>query len=171
MNLGPLTTMMSGFAIAALGLTVGLATPARAPRVTLDAATVVATAMAKAPARVLLNCSDEGVAEPSSYIITCADAGMRLKGLHWTTWSPRFASAYGTFTENDCQPSCAAGHFRNYPVIVTAWGSKSVAGHASERAYTEFTATFPGGSHPPLYELAGGKVVATYPVIQLLPAA
>jgi hypothetical protein len=171
MKFGPLTTMMSGLAIAALGLTVGLATPARTPRATLDAATVPATATAKAPAQVLLNCSDEGVTEPSSYIITCADAGMSLKGLRWTTWSSRFASAYGTFTENDCQPSCAGGHFHDYPVIVTAWGGKSVTGHSGERAYTQFTATFPGGSRPPLYELAGGKVVATYPVIQVLPAA
>jgi hypothetical protein len=171
MKLGTVTTVASAFAIAALGLTIGLAAPARTGRAALDAATIPAATTAKAPAYVLLNCSDKGVTEPSSYIITCADAGMVLEGLHWTTRSPYFAGAYGTFSENDCKPSCAAGHFRNYSVIVSAWGSKSVKGHPNERAYTEFTATFPGASRPPVYELAGGKVVATYPVTQVLPAA
>lgn len=168
MNLGPFTTMTSGLAIAALGLTVGLATPARTPRATLDAATAPA---ATAPAYVLLNCSDKGMSEPSSYTITCADAGIRLEGLHWTAWSSHFAGAYGTLTENDCQPSCADGHFHNYAVIVTAWGSKSVEGHSDQRAYAQFTLTFPGASRPPLYELVNGKATATYPVTQLMPAA
>jgi hypothetical protein len=171
MKLGPITTIISGFAIAALGLTVGLATSARTPRATLDAATVPAAATAKAPAYVLLDCSDKGVTRPSSYIITCADAGIRLQGLHWTTWSSDFGGAYGTFSENDCEPSCADGHFHDYPVIVTAWGVKGVRGHSGERAHTELTLTFPASSRPPVYELAGGKVVATYPVTQLMPAA
>jgi hypothetical protein len=171
MRLGPLTTITSAFAIAALGLAIGLAAPARSSRATLDAAVVPAAATAKAPAYVLFDCSGRGVTGPASYIITCADAGTSLEGMHWTTWSSHFASAYGTFSENDCKPSCAVGHFRNYPVIVTAWGSKSVKGHASERAYTELTVTFPGTSRPPVYELVDGKVVATYPLTQLVPAA
>lgn len=171
MKLGPVTTITSAFAIAALGLAIGLTASARTGRATLDAATVPAATSAEAPAYVLLNCSDKGGTEPSSYIVACADAGMVLKDLHWATWSPHFAGAHGTFSENDCKPSCAAGHFRDYSVIVTAWGSKSVKGHPNERAYTELTVTFPGASRPPVYELVGGKVVATYPVTQVLPAA
>jgi hypothetical protein len=170
MKLGLLTTMTSAFAIAAVGLTVGLTTSARTGRATLDAATAPAAATAKAPSYVLLTCAGKGVTEPSSDIITCADAGMVLQGLHWTTWSSHFASAYGTFSENDCKPSCANGHFHNYSVIATAWGSKGVSGHSNERAYTEFALTFPGSSRPPVYELVNGKVDATYPVTQVLPA-
>jgi hypothetical protein len=166
MRLGLLATMTSAFALAALGLTVGLATPARTGRAALDAA----TGPAKAPTYALVSCTAKGETEPSSDIITCADAGMLLTALHWTTWSSRFASAYGTFSENDCKPNCASGHFRAYSVLVTAWGSKSVTGHSSERAYAELTLTFPGSSRPPVYELANGKVEATYPVTQVLPA-
>jgi hypothetical protein len=170
MKLRPLTTITSGFAVAALGLALGLATPGHDGRVTLDAVTAPAAAPAKAPGLVLLNCSGHGTTEPSSYIITCADAGIRLEGLHWTTWSSHLAGAYGTLSENDCQPSCAGGHFRDYTVIVTAWGSKTVRVSARERAYTELTLTFPGTSRPPVYVLDSGKVVATYPVTQLMPA-
>ena len=171
MKLGPLTKITSAFAIATLGLTVGLAMPSHTSRVTLDAATAPAATGAKAPTYVLVNCSGKGVTQPSSYVITCADAGIVLEGLHWTTWSSHFASSYGTFSENDCKPNCASGRFHDYSVIVTAWGGKSVKGHVSERAYAELTLTFPGSSRPPVYVLAGGKVVTTYPVTQVMPAA
>ncbi|HTU74731.1 MAG TPA: hypothetical protein VMG38_14550 [Trebonia sp.] len=160
--------MTSAFASGAVGLTVGLALPARPGQATLAAATAPA---ATAPAYLLLTCSDQGQTEPSSFIMTCADAGMRLEGLRWTTWSSHFASAYGTFSENDCEPNCASGHVRDYPVVVTAWGSKGVPGHSSERAYTELTLTFPASSRPPVQALAGGKAEVTYPVTQVLPAA
>jgi len=168
MKLHAITTM-SVLAIAALGVAAGLGTPAHTGRATLDAAT--APAAAKAPTYVLLNCSGKGVIEPSSSILTCADAGMRLESLHWTTWSSHFAGAYGTFSENDCRPSCATGHFHDYSVIVTAWGSKGVAGDSGERAYASLTLTFQGSSRPPVYELVNGKLVTSYPVTQVMPAA
>jgi hypothetical protein len=163
--------MTSAFAIAALGLTIGLTSSTGSSRATLDAATAPAATTAKAPAYVLLNCASKAVTKPSSYTITCADGGILLKGLHWTTWSSRFAGAYGTLSENDCKPYCVDGHFHDYSVIVTAWGSGSVKGHSGERAYTKLTLTFPGSSRPPIYHLVNGKLVATYPVTQLVPAS
>jgi hypothetical protein len=178
MKLGPITTMTSAFAAAAVGLAIGLATsagaiPAGATPATLDAATstsaVTATA-ANAPQYVLRDCDFKGVTEPSSYVLACADDGLGLAGLHWTTWTSHFAAAYGTLYANDCQPNCADGHFHNYPVIVTAWGSASVAGQPGERRYTQLTLTFPGTSRPPAYQLVNGKIVTTYPVTQVIPA-
>jgi hypothetical protein len=179
MNLGTITTTTSALAAAAAGLAIGLATsPGTTTPATLDAATstsaVTATAVtataAKPPEYVLRNCDFKGVTEPSSYVLACADDGLGLASLHWTTWTSHFAAAYGTLYENDCTPNCADGHFHDYPVIVTAWGSASVAGHPGERRYTQLTLTFPGTSRPPVYQLVNGKVVTTYPVTQVIPA-
>jgi hypothetical protein len=178
MKLGLMATITSVFTLA-VGLTIGFAASAGTTEATLDAATAPAsgasvaavTSGATAPKYVLLDCPFKGVTEPSSYILACADDGLGLESLHWTTWTSHFAGAYGTLYENDCQPSCADGHFHTYSVLVTAWGSRGVKGNPSERAYTELTLTFPGTSRPPVYQLVNGKVVATYPVTQVVEAA
>jgi hypothetical protein len=164
-----ITTITSALATAALGLTIGLMASAGSTHTTLDAATAPA-AGAAAPEYVMLNCDFKAVVRPSSYVLACADDGMGLVHMQWTSWTAHLASGYGTFYENDCTPSCASGHFHYYSVIVTAWGSAGVTGHPSERRYTELTLTFPGTSRPPVYVLVNGKVVATHPVTQVLPA-
>ena len=115
---------------------------------------------------VLYNCNFKGVVEPATDILACADGNALLQGLHWATWTPQLASAYGTFVENDCQPSCVGGHFHSYPAVVTAWGSGSVLGHPAERRYTELTLMFPG-PRPPYYN---GSSKLTYPLMQTFPA-
>lgn len=115
---------------------------------------------------VLYNCNFKGVVEPATDIMACADGNALLQGLHWATWTPQLASAYGTFVENDCQPSCAGGHFHSYPVVVTAWGSGSVLGNPAGRRYTELTLMFPG-ARPPYYN---GSVKPAYPLTQTFPA-
>ena len=102
-------------------------------------------------------------------MLACADDGAGLQGLHWTSWTPRLASGYGTEYENDCQPNCAEGHIHHYPALVVLWGSGSGSGHPAERQYTQVTLIYPG-ARPPVYELVNGKVVATYPVTQTRPA-
>lgn len=143
-------------ALAAGGLGVGLTASAGAATTT-------------APRYVVLNCANKAQVGPGSYVLTCADGNMGLRGLHWTSWTPRLASGYGTEYVNDCKPNCAEGHFHNYPALVVLWGSGSVAGHPAERRYTEVTLVYPG-ARPPVYQLVNGKVVATYPVTQTLPA-
>jgi hypothetical protein len=130
----------------------------------------VQAAAAKAHRYVVLNCSFKPVVEPATLIVTCADAGIRLGGLHWTSWTPRLASAHGTFWENDCTPSCADGHFHYYPSLEVLWGSASVKGHPAERRYTELTVIFTGKRRPPVYVLKNGKPVATYPLTQTFNA-
>jgi hypothetical protein len=120
------------------------------------------------PRYVVLDCGLKPQTKPGTIVLTCADAGMGLQGLHWTSWTSELASGYGTEWENDCKPNCAAGHIHHYPVLVMLWGSASVQGHPAERRYTRATLVYPG-ARPPLYTTVNGKVVATYPVSQTLP--
>jgi hypothetical protein len=139
--------------------------PASAPS-TVSASATSSASSAASPQYVLYNCSFQGVVEPPTDTLACADGNALLQGLHWATWTPQLASAYGTFVENDCQPSCVGGHFHSYPVVVTAWGSGSVQGHPAERRYTELTLMFPG-ARPPYYN---GSSRPTHPLTQTFPA-
>jgi hypothetical protein len=149
--------------LAVAGLSLALAASAGA---------VTARPVAAHPAAtryVLLNCENKAQVRPGDYVLACADGGNGLENLHWTSWTPRLASGYGTEYQNDCTPNCAEGHEHYYPALVVAWGGGSVAGHPTERRYTEITIVYPG-ARPPVYRLVNGKVVATYPVTQTFVA-
>ena len=168
MNRGRFTTIASAFAIAALGLSLGLAGCAGpAPP---SAATVTrADSAAAAPQYVVLNCMDKAQVKPGTIVLACADDGLGLTHLLWTSWTPELASAYGTEWENDCKPNCAQGHFHYYPVVAVLWGSATVKGHSGERRYTEATISYLKG-RPAVYVMScNGKAVATYPVSWTLP--
>ncbi len=127
-------------------------------------------ATAKTPRYVVLDCSFKPVVAPSTFIITCADAGIGAQDLHWTSWTPKLASGYGTIWANDCTPNCADGHFHYYPSLEVLWGSVTVKGHPADRRYTELTVIFTGKTRPPVYALKNGKLVATYPLPQTFDA-
>lgn len=158
----------SGVAALAAAVGLGLGLTASAGAATGRTATG-GTATAAAPRYVVLNCQMRGQTRPGSYVLACADGGAGLQGLRWTSWTSRLASGYGTEYENDCMPSCVAGHFHSYPALVVLWGSGSVSGQPNERRYTEVTLIYPG-ARPPVYKLVNGKLVATYPVTQTFPA-
>jgi len=84
-----------------------------------------------AASTVLFDCLDHAEVEPADYILTCADANSVLARLVWTSWTARQAVATGVHELNDCTPDCAAGTFRNYPVVVTFWRSQPVPGHST----------------------------------------
>lgn len=137
----------SGFAAAALGLSLGL--PGSAGAATTSAAAVTrAGSAAAAPRYVVLNCMDKDKAQvkPGTIYLACADDGIGVAHLHWTSWTSELASAYGTAWVNDCKPDCAAGHIHHYPVVVVVWGSATVKGHPAQRRYTEATLSFKKGS-------------------------
>ena len=119
---------------------------------------------------VVLDCNSKPVMAPSTFTITCADAGIGVQDLHWTSWTPKLASGYGTFWENDCTPNCAAGHVHYYLFLEVLWGSATVKGHPADRRYTELTVIFTGKTRPPVYVLKNGKLVATYPRTQTFAA-
>src|ERR1700688_4641990 len=103
----------------------------RAAVLILTVLTLAATGCASAPARaaatalfrndappasatpVVVNCLLKPQTRPSSFILTCADAGDVLADLHWVSWGS--AAGFGTAVEqiNDCTPDCAGGKFIN----------------------------------------------------------
>jgi len=138
---------------------------------TSAAAVTRAGSAAAAPQFVVIDCMNKAQVRPRTIVLTCADYGMGLRHLHWTSWTPELASAYGTEWQNDCKPDCADGHFRYYRVLAMLWGSATVKGHPGERRYTEATLSYPKG-RPVLYVVGcNGKVAATHPVSQTLPLA
>jgi hypothetical protein len=48
--------------------------------------------------------------KPESITITCADGGIYVEKIQWSTWSKQGATGEGVFSENLCEPSCAEGH-------------------------------------------------------------
>jgi len=65
--------------------------------------------------------------EPSSIVLTCADAGLRIEGLTWADWTASATAGHGTLWENQCVPSCAEGKFAKYPVVVALSAARSSA--------------------------------------------
>ena len=169
MKLRTITAMTTAVAAVGFGLGLGLSSAAAAAT-THPAVTVKQAATARTPRYVVLDCNFKPVVAPPAFIITCADAGIGVRDLHWTSWTPKLASGSGTFWENDCTPYCAAGHFRYYPSLEVLWGSATVKGHPADRRYTELTVIFTGKTRPPVYVLKNGKLVATYPLTQTFDA-
>jgi hypothetical protein len=95
---------------------------------------------------VLVNCLFKQQTRPSSFILTCADAGDVLAHLHWVSWGSGAAFATGIEQVNSCRPDCAAGKFISYPVLVDL-----------SRATRVYTA-----NRPPLY-FCNGTRTTCYP--------
>jgi hypothetical protein len=155
------TAMAAPLALAGLGLGLG-------PGLAAPASAGVVTAQAAHSRPVVIDCENKAVTDPRSFVLACADGNDALAGMSWTSWTPKLASGYGTEQLNDCQPNCASGHFRNYPVLVVFWGGAAVKGHPDETRYTTYTLIYPG-ARPPHYSLVNGKVVITYPVSRTDP--
>jgi hypothetical protein len=47
--------------------------------------------------------------KPESITITCADGGIFVEMIQWSSWSQDGAAGTGIFSENLCQPNCAEG--------------------------------------------------------------
>jgi hypothetical protein len=57
--------------------------------------------------------------KPTSITVACADNGIGVEKLSWTSWTSSFATGQGTVWENGCQPNCAMGKIGYYPATVT----------------------------------------------------
>ncbi len=108
--------------------------------VTVGAISALPAQAAGTPPPKLVNCTGKGAVKPSSYVLFCGDANEALARLHWTTWTATDAAATGVAEANTCEPSCAAGKLKEYPVTVSATRVRS--GH-----FTRLAVTFPS-SHP-----------------------
>lgn len=47
--------------------------------------------------------------KPKAITLTCADGGLYVDKIQWTSWSQKGATGTGIFYENLCEPSCAEG--------------------------------------------------------------
>ncbi|WP_326586102.1 hypothetical protein [Streptomyces sp. NBC_01294] len=108
----------------------------------LVAATVPASAHTRAaPAPVpepvvVVDCFSKAQVRPEEYLLACGDGNNRLVELRWDTWGPRTATATGIDMVNDCNPYCAAGRFRPYPVTVTLSSPETWPEHPDVRRFT-----------------------------------
>lgn len=85
--------------------------------VTTPAPTIAPTAtVARIDTRIKVygNCTRPSI-EPAEIVLACADYGVLVEGLHWTSWTTASATAVGTLVYNDCTPNCAEGHHHHVP--------------------------------------------------------
>jgi hypothetical protein len=128
---------------------------ASAPARATDAALVQRSAT-YSEQTVVVNCLFKQQTSPSSFILTCADAGDVLAHLHWVSWGPTAAFATGIEQINDCTPDCAAGKFINYPVLVDLWRPEPLRGHPGTLYFSRATRVYTA-NRPPLYFCNGTR--------------
>ncbi len=75
----------------------------------------VATPASAAPGDVVvINCLGKGVVKPKQIVLTCADAGVILTGISWSSWTANTAKGTGTLAWNTCLPeTCSAESSRS----------------------------------------------------------
>lgn len=56
--------------------------------------------------------------KPSEIVLTCADAGMYVDQITWSSWAVDGALGKGTYNVNECDPNCAEGTMVAVPVYV-----------------------------------------------------
>lgn len=109
-----------------------------------------ATAAPTAPARqttdpVLVDCAGRPEVRPGTFILACGDGNSRLVSMHWYRWDAEAAVGRGSNAVNDCDPYCAAGAFRSYPVTVRLDRPTASAGDPGERHFSRITLTYTDG--------------------------
>jgi hypothetical protein len=58
----------------------------------------------------------QNVYKPKSFVVTCADANFEVRKVKYSSYGEKVARGTGTARINDCEPNCAAGTFKKYPV-------------------------------------------------------
>ncbi|MFJ8191920.1 hypothetical protein ACIQ8D_19435 [Streptomyces sp. NPDC096094] len=94
---------------------------------------------------VLVNCSSQPEVRPEAFLLACGDGNSRLVSLRWFRWDANAAVGRGSNAINDCDPYCAAGTFRSYPVTVRLDQPRAWEKDAGERHYTRMTLTYTDG--------------------------
>jgi hypothetical protein len=89
-----------------------------APLIAIGGAALPTVAGATTSAR-LLTCTAKPTAKPSTYILSCADAGAGWNRMTWTTWGATSATGHGILRQNNCRPDCVSGKFISYRTTVT----------------------------------------------------
>ena len=64
-------------------------------------------------------CGYEENQKPDSITLACADGGIYVDSISWSTWGGKTAAGTGKYHMNSCTPDCASGTYSNVPVKVT----------------------------------------------------
>lgn len=91
----------------------------------------------------VVDCTGTIVERPKQIVITCADAGVVIQRITWTSWTATKAKGSGTLVWNTCLPeTCVAGIVQKYRVRVTLGG---VASAPNAPVFTKVLLGFPRG--------------------------
>lgn len=91
----------------------------------------------------VVDCLGKIVQKPAEIVITCADAGVMVSTISWTSWNNNRATGRGTLVWNTCLPeTCVAGIVQKYKVRVVL-GRPASGPNAA--VFTRLTLAFPQG--------------------------
>jgi hypothetical protein len=96
---------------------------------------------------VASNCTNARY-KPREIIIACGDGATWLSALRWSQWGKAGAHGRGTLNRRTCDPNCATGGTRHYPVNVRLARPRYCADTGREqfsRAHVTFTKGVPPG--------------------------
>lgn len=86
---------------------------------------------------------------PAGITLACADNGLGVEKVTWTSWAASAATGTGTLWEKLCKPSCADGQIGSYPVAVRLSAVKtSPQGRWFSRLTVTWQAARPAGRTP-----------------------
>jgi hypothetical protein len=71
------------------------------------------------PEEILTWDCEIAVYKPESITMTCADGGLYVEKIKWSTWGQEGANGSGIISENLCEPSCAEGNRVTASVKIT----------------------------------------------------
>ena len=74
---------------------------------------------APTPEQILTWDCETALYKPESITITCADGGIFVEKIRWSTWGEDGATGIGIYSENLCEPSCAEDKRVTAPVKLT----------------------------------------------------
>jgi hypothetical protein len=121
----------------------------------LAAGTLVAPAAQAAGSPVVIDCLGKGVVKPAEIVLACADAGIMIDNIRWTSWKANRAKGVGTLVWNTCLPTdCASGLVEKYRVRITLRGLASGEGiDVFSKASLRFPTGGPAGLETGSYTL------------------
>jgi hypothetical protein len=92
---------------------------------------------------VVVDCLGKGVQKPKEIVLACADAGIMVDGIRWTSWNANRARGTGTLVWNTCLPTdCASGIVERFRVRIKLGG---VASGPGKDVFSSMTLRFPQG--------------------------
>jgi hypothetical protein len=92
------------------------------------------TAPGSALPRVIADCTvprpqaQQSQVEPTSISLACADNGVGVEKLVWTSWTENNDFGTGEVWENKCTPNCANGTIETYSATMSLLGVETTTG-------------------------------------------